>query len=91
MTYNKKTNTLTTAGVYIDIMPTQPNGYVASVSTSLYNKLKKGVVVKWNNKSDLPILWDLLITRKSHNKVWFYLPQEGLNYGKQKIQLLSLY
>lgn len=76
MTYNKKTNTLT-ATVYEGLEPmdriTNPYGFVATVSNSLYNKLKAKRIIKWYNPN-ARITWDLLITKKANNKVWFYLP-----------------
>ena len=77
MTYNKHTNTLT-ASEYEGIEPMDmlkhPYGYVAKkVSNSLYNKLKTNWVIKWYNPNN-KITWDLIVTRKANNTIWFYLP-----------------
>ena len=77
MTYNKHTNTLT-ASEYEGIEPTDllkhPYSYVAKkVSNSLYNKLKTNRVIKWYNPNN-KITWDLIVTRKANNTIWFYLP-----------------
>lgn len=77
MTYNKRTNTLT-AIVYEGIEPLDlckcPYGYKAKeVSNSLYNKLKVNQVINWYNPSN-KITWQLIITRKANNTIWFYLP-----------------
>ena len=76
MTYNKRTNTLT-ARVYEGLEPMDtikyPYGYKAKVSNSLYNKLKRNKVIKWYNPSN-KTTWDLIITRKANNTIWFYLP-----------------
>lgn len=77
MTYNRRTNTLT-ARVYEGLEPMDrrksQNGYVAKkVSNSLYNKLKRNQVINWYNPNS-KVTWDLIVTRKANNTIWFYLP-----------------
>lgn len=76
MTYNKKTNTLT-AVVYEGIEPMNaikhPYGYVAKVSKSLYQKLKVNQIINWFNPFN-NTNWELIITKKANNTIWFYLP-----------------
>ena len=43
------------------------------VSNSLYNKLKRNQFINWYNPNN-KITWDLIVTRKANNTIWFYLP-----------------